>query len=128
MLNINDHNDQGCTVIELASVSSAQELIPSALSPETALNETEGNKETYDLMVLLLARPSQMSYGPAVAESNELSALVRKARVRDSPGVTLPCMLMTPGACKIRRGCNVLQVPIQIIPLGVPKRGTHTRD
>ena len=26
---------------------------------------------------------------------------------------------------KIRRGCNVLQVPIQILPLGVPKRGSH---
>ena len=32
---------------------------------------------------------------------------------------------MTPGACKIRRGCNVLQVPIQIIPLGVPYMGSH---
>ena len=31
-----------------------------------------------------------------------------------------PCTLMAPGACKIRRGCNVLQVPCQKIPLGVP--------
>ena len=29
----------------------------------------------------------------------------------------------SPGACKIRRGCYVLQVPIQIIPLGIPKWG-----
>ena len=36
----------------------------------------------------------------------------------------LPCTLMAPGACKIRRGYNVLQVPIQIIPLGAPKRGS----
>ena len=32
---------------------------------------------------------------------------------------------MTTGACKIRRGCNVLQVPVQIIPLGVPKLGRY---
>ena len=31
------------------------------------------------------------------------------------------CTLMAPDACKIPR-YNVLQVPIQIIPLGVPKR------
>ena len=30
---------------------------------------------------------------------------------------------MAPGACKIRRGRNVLQVPMQIIPLGLAKRG-----
>ena len=30
---------------------------------------------------------------------------------------------MAPGACKIRRECNVLEVPIQIIHLGIPKRG-----
>ena len=32
---------------------------------------------------------------------------------------------MAPGACKISRGWNVLQVPIQIIPLGVQNRGNH---
>ena len=32
---------------------------------------------------------------------------------------------MAPGACKISRGWNVLQVPIQIIPLGVQNRGSH---
>ena len=37
----------------------------------------------------------------------------------------LPFTLMAPGACKIRRGCNVLQVPVQIILLGVPRRGSH---
>ena len=30
---------------------------------------------------------------------------------------TPPCMLMAPGACKIGSKYNVLQVPIQIIPL-----------
>ena len=35
----------------------------------------------------------------------------------------LPCTLMAPGACKLRRGYNVLLVPFQIIPLGEPKRG-----
>ena len=47
----------------------------------------------------------------------------RRARVRGSPGEKLPCTLMAHGACKIRRGCNVLQVPIQIIPLEVPQVG-----
>ena len=37
----------------------------------------------------------------------------------------LQCTLMAPSACKIRRGCNVFLVPIQIIPRGVPKRGSH---
>ena len=37
----------------------------------------------------------------------------------------LPCTLMAPGACKIRPGGNVLQAPIQIILLGVPKRRSH---
>ena len=32
---------------------------------------------------------------------------------------------MALGACKIHFGCNVFQVPIQIIPLGIPKRGSH---
>ena len=31
----------------------------------------------------------------------------------------------SPGACKILCGCNVLLVPIQITPLGLPKRGSH---
>ena len=62
---------------------------------------------------------------PAVAKSDEHSIPDRRARVRDSPGATLPSTLMAPGAYKIRHRCNVLQVPIQIIPLGVPKQGSH---
>ena len=49
----------------------------------------------------------------------------RRARVRGWPGDTPPCTLMASGACKIRRGPNVLQIPIQIISLGVPERGSH---
>ena len=45
--------------------------------------------------------------------SVELSAPDRRDRVRGSPDETLPCTLMTPDACKIHRGCNVLKVPIQ---------------
>ena len=37
----------------------------------------------------------------------------------------LLCTLMAPCACKIRRGCNVLQVPNQFILLGVPKLVSH---
>ena len=57
-----------------------------------------------------------------MGKSDEHSAPDRRAWVQGSPDETAPCTLMTPGACKIRRGCNVLQVHIQIIPLGVPKR------
>ena len=52
--------------------------------------------------------------GPEVGISDEQSAPDRRARVRASPG-----------ACKIRRGCNVFQVPIQMIPLGETKRRSH---
>ena len=57
----------------------------------------------------------------AVAKMDGHSAADRRSRALDSPGETLPCTLMAPGARKIRRGCNVLQVPVQIIPLWVPK-------
>ena len=64
-----------------------------------------------------------------MALSAEHSAPDQRARVRGFPGFlareTPPCTRMAPGACKIRRGCNVLQHTIQIIPLGVPMRGSH---
>ena len=34
-------------------------------------------------------------------------------------------VLIAPGAYKNRRGCNVLQVPIQVMPFGVPKRSSR---
>ena len=53
----------------------------------------------------------------------------RKTRVRGSPDETLSCTLTALSACKIRRnilqGGNILQVPIQIIPLGVPQQGYY---
>ena len=58
-----------------------------------------------------------------IAQSVESSAPDRRTGVRSSAGEKPPCTLMAPGECKIRRGCNVLKVPIQIIRLGVPKRG-----
>ena len=58
-----------------------------------------------------------------MAKSDESSAPDRRARVRGSPIETLPCTLVAPGACKIRRGCNILKVPIQIMPLGGIKVG-----
>ena len=51
---------------------------------------------------------------------------ISKFGFRSSLGETPPCKLMAPDACKIRRGCNVLEVPIQVLPLGVPKRGSRT--
>ena len=62
---------------------------------------------------------------PAVGKSDEHSSPDRRAQVQDSFGETPPCSLIAPGAYKIRRGCNVLQVPIKIIPLGVTKWGSH---
>ena len=62
---------------------------------------------------------------PTMRKSDEHSAPYWRARVRGSPDETSPCTLMASGACKIRRGCNILQVPIQIIPLGVAKLGSH---
>ena len=53
-----------------------------------------------------------------MTKSDEHSVPDRRARVE-----TLPYTLIASAACKIRRGCNVLQVTIQIIPLGVPKGG-----
>ena len=63
--------------------------------------------------------------GPEMGKSDKHSALDRRARIQSSPGETPPCTLMASDACKIRRGYNVLQVLIQIIPLEVPKRGSH---
>ena len=52
--------------------------------------------------------------------SAECSAPGKRARIRCLPGETPPCTLMVSGACKIHRGCNVLQVPCQLLPLEVP--------
>ena len=38
---------------------------------------------------------------------------------------TQPYTLIAPCACKIRHGCKILQVPIQIMFLGAIKRGSH---
>ena len=55
----------------------------------------------------------------------ENSTLDPRARFRDLSCEIPLCLLMTPGVCKIRRGCNALQAPIQIIPLGMLKRESH---
>ena len=57
-----------------------------------------------------------------IAQSVDSLSPDRRAGVRGSPGEKPTCMLMVPGACKIRRGCNVLLVSLLIKPLGVPKR------
>ena len=46
-----------------------------------------------------------------------------RAQVRGLPGKTPPCTLIVPDACKIRRGCNVFQVPIQNYSSGCTKAG-----
>ena len=86
-----------------------------------------GSKQVFEIFKCFSKSPPIffLQDGPSVAKFAEHSASDRRARVRGSPGETLPCTLMAPGACKIRCECNVLQVPSQIIPLGVPKRGIH---
>ena len=54
---------------------------------------------------------SYINVGEAVVQCVEHPAPDRIAWIRGSPGETLLYMLLAPGACKIRRGCNVLQVP-----------------
>ena len=56
--------------------------------------------------------------GATVAQSLEYSALDQRTRVRRSPGKKPTCTQMEPGACKIRRGCNILQVPMQNYAVG----------
>ena len=46
-------------------------------------------------------------------KQSQLSSSDRQVRVRVLPGKTQSCMLMALDACKIRRRCNVLQVPIR---------------
>ena len=60
----------------------------------------------------------------AFAQSVESSAPDRKARVEACLAKTVMYANGTV-ACKIRCGCNAFQVPIQIIPLGVPERGIY---
>ena len=60
-----------------------------------------------------------------MAKSDEHSTPGRRAQVRELPGEILSCTLTAPGACKIRHGRNILQVPFQIIPLLVAKRNSH---
>ena len=66
-----------------------------------------------------------MQVWAAVVKSDEHSAPDRRVRIRGLPGETLLCTLMAPGACKICRECNVLQVTSLFIPLELPKRGSH---
>ena len=60
-----------------------------------------------------------------MTQSAEHSTPDWRTWVEGSPGETPPCTLMALGASKIRRGCSVLQVPIQISPLGVLRRGAN---
>ena len=59
--------------------------------------------------------------GAAVALWVESSAYDGRLRVWGSPSQIPPCTLMAPGACKIRRGCVVFQVPIQNYSSGASK-------
>ena len=61
------------------------------------------HKRFFFLLSVSFHSISYFASGPAVAKSDEPSASERRARVRGLPGETLPCTLMAPGACKIRR-------------------------
>ena len=77
------------------------------------------------LLVNLYESSIRFIYSSAVGKLNDHSALDRRSWVRVSPGETPPCKLTAPSACKICRGSDVLQVLMQIIPLGVPKQESH---
>ena len=74
------------------------------------------------IYIYILASPLS---GATMPLSASHWALDQRARVRGSPGETVPCTLMAPSACKISCGCNALLVLIQTISLGVPKLGSH---
>ena len=84
-----------------------------------------GSKQVFEIFKCFSKSPPIffLQDGPSVAKFAEHSASDRRARVRGSPGETLPCTLMAPGACKIRCECNVLQVAIQ----NNTSRGTKER-
>ena len=65
---------------------------------------------------------SNISANPEITQSAESSTPERRTRVQGSFGEITPFTLMSSGASKILRGCNVLQVPNQIMPLWVPIR------
>ena len=58
-----------------------------------------------------------------VASRQSTQLRTGEPELEDGSGETSQCTLMPPGACKIRCGCNVLQSVIQIVHLGVSKRG-----
>ena len=70
---------------------------------------------------------SCLSYGrfEAAVEHLVFSSPDLRARICCSPSKKPPFTLTAPGAYKIRHWCNFLHVPIQIMPLGIPKRGSH---
>ena len=72
---------------------------------------TKGNKKLNYVCLtrdLILLDKSMLKEGPwwSCPQSRQLRA--GGSQVRVSPSETSSCMLMAPGAYKIRRGCNVL--------------------
>ena len=57
--------------------------------------------------------------------ATEHSATDQRAWIRGLLREKSSCMLMAPGTSKTHRKCDILQVPIQIIPLAVPKQGSY---
>ena len=80
---------------------------------------------TNKFITLMFVQDLFLNRRVAIAKTIETSASHRNPRVQGSSGEKPRYTLKVPGSCKIRRGCNVLQVPIQIMPLKVPKRGSH---
>ena len=81
-------------------------------------------------MKLFVAFWTQWCLAPRSARRMKFSIPHWRARVRGLPGDTPTCTLMGPGACKIRRGCNVLHVPSQnytfiLFSIKGTKAGSH---
>ena len=99
------------------------------LYPKNKFLRNSSNYKLLPCFIRNILQQSLITYGATVTLSLE-SWTSRFSSELEDPGSRLawrklPCTLMAPGACKIHRGCNVLHVPIQIIPLGVPKWGSH---
>ena len=68
----------------------------------------------------------QLYFRAAVTLLAEQLAPDLRSRIQGSSDEISQCTQFAPSACKIHLGCNVLQVPVQIVPLEVQKQITHT--
>ena len=97
---------------------------------KTGKNVTQVNirENGYALPIGIESTTFQIALGRATFKLQVYMSNLSNTQRRDGPGVRAPFgdsrFAYANGNCTytISRGCNVLQVPIQIIPLGVPNQ------